>query len=245
MERLGHLLARNSRSTTVGISETVLAALIGASATMVTAMFHLVSSFKSQSTDRRVKGSGIKSLLWMLALMLASAVGGFAFAEYRSQETRDETHALRMEMRQQLQTIIAATTRIEQGRGGGADDEGRRGVEGVATVVNLPACKGAQVGFATDHPNCAEQDAVQVSVCTPMPANAKVTSAEFFSRPDDSQQAWSDARVTPGQDIGGGRFAVTPVERPDADGTKQVCYSFAHWNSQKGRTLRVLVKYAM
>ena len=229
----------------MGISETVLAALIGASATMVTAMFHLVSSFKSQSTDRRVKGSGVKSLLWMLALMLASAVGGFAYAEFRSQETRDETHALRMEMRQQLQTIIAATTRIEQSRGGGpGDNDGRRGTDGVATVVNLPACKGAQVGFATDHPNCAEQDAVQVSVCTPMPANAKVTSTEFFSRPDDSQQAWNDARVTPGQDIGGGRFSVTPVERPDSDGTKQVCYAFSHWNSQKGRTLRVLVKYS-
>lgn len=229
----------------MGISETVLAALIGASATMVTAMFHLVSSFKSQSTDRRVKGSGVKSLLWMLALMLASAVGGFAYAEFRSQETRDETHALRMEMRQQLQTIIAATTRIEQSRGGiSGDSDGRRGVDGVATVVNLPACKGAQVGFATDHPNCAEQDAVQVSVCTPMPANAKVTSTEFFSRPDDSQQAWNDARVTPGQDIGGGRFSVTPVERPDSDGTKQVCYAFSHWNSQKGRTLRVLVKYS-
>ena len=229
----------------MGISETVLAALIGASATMVTAMFHLVSSFKSQSTDRRVKGSGVKSLLWMLALMLASAVGGFAYAEFRSQETRDETHALRMEMRQQLQTIIAATTRIEQSRGGiSGDSDGRRGVDGVATVVNLPACKAAQVGFATDHPNCAEQDAVQVSVCTPMPANAKVTSTEFFSRPDDSQQAWNDARVTPGQDIGGGRFSVTPVERPDSDGTKQVCYAFSHWNSQKGRTLRVLVKYS-
>jgi len=230
----------------VGISETVLAALIGASATMVTAMFHLVSSFKSQSTDRRVKGSGIKSLLWMVALMLASAVGGFAFAEYRSQETRDETHALRMEMRQQLQAIMAATTRIEQSRGGGSgDNDGRRGTDGVATVVSLPACKGGQVGFATDHPNCAEQDAVQVSVCTPMPANAKVTSAEFFSRADDSQQPWNDARVTPGQDIGGGRFAVTPIERTDSDGTKQVCYGFAHWNSQKGRTLRVLVKYGV
>jgi len=230
----------------VGISETVLAALIGASATMVTAMFHLVSSFKSQGTDRRTKGGGVKSLLWMLALMLASAVGGFAYAEYRSQETRDETHALRMELRQQLQTIIAATTRIEQGHGSvSGNSDGRRGADGVATVVNLPACKGAQVGFATDRPNCAEQDAVQVALCTPMPANAKVTSAEFFSRPDDSQQAWNDARVTPGQDIGGGRFAVAPVERPDSDGTKQVCYAFSHWNSQKGRTLRVLVKYGV
>ena len=236
----------------MGISEPVLAALIGASATIVTAMFHLVSSFKSQSGDRRTKGGGIKSLLWMLALMLASAVGGFAYAEFRSQETRDETHALRTELRQQLQTIIAATTRIEQSRGGGAgDSEGRaaedrrRGAEGIAAVVNLPACRGAQVGFATDRPSCVEQDAVQVAVCAPIPANAKVTGAEFFSRPDDSQQAWTETRVTPGQDIGGGRFAATPVERPDSDGTKQVCYPFAHWNSQKGRTLRVLVRYSV
>ena len=40
-----------------------------------------------------------------------------------------------------------------------------------------------------------------------------------------------------------GRFAETHFERPDGEGTRLVCQSFAHWNSQKGRAVRILVRY--
>jgi hypothetical protein len=65
---------------------------------------------------------------------------------------------------------------------------------------------------------------------------------ELFARPDDSQQPWNEARVAAGEDLRGGRFATSHFERLDADGSKQVCQSFAHW-SDKGRAVRILVRY--
>jgi hypothetical protein len=109
--------------------------------------------------------------------------------------------------------------------------------------VALPACKGAQVGFATTRGPCAEQDAVQVAVCAPVPASARVTAVELFARADDSQQPWTEARMTAGQVAAAGRFADNYFERPDSDGTRLVCQNFAHWNSDKGRAVRILVRY--
>jgi hypothetical protein len=68
---------------------------------------------------------------------------------------------------------------------------------------------------------------------------------ELFARPEDSQQPWAEARVTAGQDLGGGRFATSHFERADADGTRQVCQPFAHWSSDKARTVRILVRYVI
>ena len=101
----------------MGISETVLAAMIGAIATIGTAIFQLVINWKKQAGDRRVASKGgIRSLLWVVTLMLASGVGGFAYSEYLSQGRREETHELRQELRQQLQTLAASTSRLEQVR---------------------------------------------------------------------------------------------------------------------------------
>src|SRR5687767_6136637 len=91
-------------SSSVGVSETVLAAMIGAGATVFTALFQIITSFRSASADRRTaKRGGFRSLMWTLAMILAAGVGGFAYSEYRSLQARDETHALRTELQSQLQ----------------------------------------------------------------------------------------------------------------------------------------------
>jgi hypothetical protein len=48
--------------------------------------------------------------------------------------------------------------------------------------------------------------------------------------------------VTAGQDLRGGRFAGSHFERPEADGSREVCQSFSHW-SGTARTVRILVRY--
>jgi hypothetical protein len=223
----------------MGVSETILAAMIGAGATLFTAVFNLVSAFRKSSGDRRTVRSSFRSLMWMLALMLAAGVGGFAYAEFRAQQSRDEDRALRVELQQQMQALAQSTARLEQLRlpapGGTVTDS--------AATVNLPACKGAQVGFATQRGPCTEQDALHVTVCAPVPAAARVTAVELFARPEDSVQAWADARVAAGQEIAAGRFTGTHFERPDGEGGKLVCQSFAHWNSDKGRAVRILVRF--
>jgi hypothetical protein len=229
------------------VSETVLAAMIGAGATVFTALFQIISSFRSAGTERRsAKGGGLRSLMWTLALVLAAGVGGFAYAEYRSQQSRDETRSLRAELQSQLQALQASTARLEQMRFASADPAQAGGASATSNtaLVTLPACKGSQVGFATQRAACGEHDALQVAVCAPVPASAQVTGVELFSRPEDAQTPWQDARILPGKDVGSGRFAETHVERAEGDqGSKLVCQSYSHWGD-KGRTVRILVRYS-
>ncbi len=237
----------------MGLSETIMAAMIGAVATVFTATFQLMLNWRNATKEQQRRGhGGLRSFLWMLALMAAAAVGGFAYAEYRAQGSRGEAVVLREELQRELHALTTSTDRLEKltaaasGQPEAAATEQRqRGLEGIAAMVTLPACKGAQVGFATQRPNCTEQDALQVAVCTPVPAGASVTAVELFARPEDSHQPWTEARVSAGQDLGGGRFATSHFERADADGTRQVCQPFAHWSSDKARTVRILVRYVI
>jgi hypothetical protein len=239
---------------TVGLSETLLAAMIGATATVGTALFNLYLSWRRQAADRRVSSKGrSRSLVWTLALMFASAVGGFAYSEYLGQGRRDETHALRLELQQQTQTLASSAARLEQVRLNAQtvmDDQTRlaearrRGVEGVEALVQLPPCKG-RVTVGAEHPACAEADAQRVAVCAVIPASAQVTEVQFFTRPEDSQQPWGESRVVSGQDAGSARFLDAPIERANTESTKQVCYNFTHWGGDNGRSARIIVRYRM
>jgi hypothetical protein len=188
----------------------------------------------------------------LLMVVLGSAVGGYAYSQYRSQQTREETHALRLEIQQQLHILETTTAKLEQIRLNAVTAvdpqsanaaERRRGVEGVPALLLIPACKTAQAGGNATH-GCSESEALRVSVCAVIPAAAQVSEVQLFARPDDSQQPWSQSRVSAGQDAGNAKFVDAPVERP-GDGGKEVCHGFASWSSDKGRVARILVRYTL
>jgi hypothetical protein len=239
----------------VGISETVLAAMIGAIATVGTALFQLIMNWRKQSGDRRVttKG-GVRSLLWVVTLMLASGVGGFAYSEYLGQGRREEAHELRQELQQQVQTLAASTAKLEQVRLNAesmADaqsrraEDRRRGLDGVEGLIQLPACKGKAAGSGAERPTCAESDAQRAAVCAVVPASATVTEVQLFTRPDESQQPWNESRVIVGLDAGSAKFIDGSFERGHTDATKEVCFNFASWNAEKARTARIVVRYTL
>jgi hypothetical protein len=223
--------------------------MIGATATVGAAIFQLIIHWRKQSGDRRTTAKGgFRSLLWMLTLMLASAVGGFAYSEYLGQERRDETHQLRQELQQQLATLASSTAKLEQVRLNAQSmtdtqvrqaEERRRGADGVEGLVQLPACKAR--GTAA----CSENDAQRVAVCAVVAAGAQVTEVQLYTRPEDSQQSWNESRVEASQDAGKARFTDAPFERTHTEGSKEVCVNFAHWAADKGRSARILVKYSI
>jgi len=229
----------------MGLSDPVLAAMIGASATLVTASVQLVGAFMKAGPERRSPKSRMRSFGWMLVLMLAAGVGGFAYAEFRAQETRDETRLLRHDLQQQTQLLAASTARLQQIQAAQAarSDAGSSTVGSALAMASLPACRGTAMGFSTQRPACTEQEALQIAVCAAIPAAAQVIAVEPYDRLDDSQVAWAQARATPGQDAQSGRFAEAQFERPDGDNTKMVCRTFSQWHSDKGRTVRMLVRY--
>jgi hypothetical protein len=222
--------------------------MIGATATIGTAIFQLIVNWRKQAGDRRVAKSGTKSFLWVVALMLASGVGGFAYSEYLSQARREDDRALHLEMQQHLQSLAASTAKLEQmqlsvqtvaDRETRQTEERRRGAEGVEALAQVPACKARQGGA------CAEGDAARVAVCAAVPAKAQVTEVQLFTRSEESLQPWGESRVTTGQDAGNAKFLDGPVERFNTESTKQVCYTFAHWGTDKGRTARIVVRYTL
>ena len=94
----------------LNLSDPVLAAMIGAGATMVTALIQLRLSWRKELRERE-RGQPISRksrrgpVLFVFALMIASAVGGFAGSQYLMVWRNGERDALREEMRLKLAEI--------------------------------------------------------------------------------------------------------------------------------------------
>jgi hypothetical protein len=235
----------------VGLSDSVLAAMIGAAATIGTALFQLIHNWRAQAAgERKGKRGGFRSLMMLLLIMVASAVAGYALSEYHAQTLRDDTHALRQELSQQVKLLEASTARLEL-VSRVSDDQTlasalrRQGNDGIEAMVQVPACKGMQMAFTSERTACTESDALRIAVCAAVPAKAKVSEVLLFSRPDNAQTPWAESHVTVGQEAGGARFVDPPIERANTESTKQVCSTYTHWASDKAHTARIVVKYAL
>src|SRR5882672_5324139 len=132
----------------MSMSDPVMAALIGASATFATALFQLLINARRQAAERAAgKPASRKTGNWLaiFALMLASVVGGYALSEYQTFRDRVDDKVLRQEMQSRLRDIGNAAVRLERaGLQTDADAklavERRRGAEGVVAVIGLPLC---------------------------------------------------------------------------------------------------------
>jgi len=116
-------------------------------------------------------------------------------------------------------------------------------MEGVAALIEVPACASAQSGTETSA-TCTEARAIQVAVCASIPLSAIVTDVQVFTRAADATQSWAESKVQPGQDSGSAKFVDTFYERAQGE-AKEVCQRFMHWSSQKPRLARILVKYTI
>src|SRR5678815_3088689 len=91
----------------MGLSETILAAMIGAVATASRALFQLFMAWRPRTVDSRPKkGTTARSLLSILALMVASAAGGFLYSEFLKQRNAEDLRAMRDELKD-MRALIA------------------------------------------------------------------------------------------------------------------------------------------
>src|SRR3954467_6129689 len=74
----------------MGISETIVAAIIGALATMLTAIVQLVRNRAPSDGRPKPKKSRMRSALATIALMIGCIVGGYAWSALRAVSARDE-----------------------------------------------------------------------------------------------------------------------------------------------------------
>src|SRR5690349_20818866 len=86
----------------MGLSETIVAAMIGAAATVGTALFQLLMAFKARGkADVKPKrGTTLRSVFAVVALMAASAAGGFLYSQLLREHEREDLRAMRQELRE-------------------------------------------------------------------------------------------------------------------------------------------------
>jgi hypothetical protein len=241
------------------LSETILAAMIGALATVTTALFQLYTGFKQSrksSVDVRPnkKGSSpMRSMLAVLALMVASAAGGFLYSEFMKQRSAEDMRAMRTEL-QELRSLIAtgrdavkaqaqeaAATREPEPKPQAAMTMAaamQTVSERVESVVYVPACRATNPTEA-----CGEQDAQRIALCGTIPAYARVEQIQLFAQPDAMQHPWDRHQATFEQDLGGARFTGKSFEYAQGADLKAVCVNFTQWSSEHPHIARIVVQF--
>ena len=235
-----------------------MAAVIGAVATFVTAVIQLTANARRHAAERAAgkPPSPRKSGSWLTTflLVLAAVVGGYGLSEYQTYSQRGDDRVLREEMQMRLRDLSAAAVRLERAGLEKNDQteadarlavERRRGAAGVAAIISVPPCRAPKSGLAQAPAACAEAEALRTTLCAAVPASATVIEVQMFTRLEDAQQPWDEARVLAGHDAGAARFVDAWFERAQGNESKEICQHFANWNSQKGRSARILVKYTL
>ncbi|HEY6643487.1 hypothetical protein [Povalibacter sp.] len=243
----------------MGLSETILAAMIGAVATVGTALFQLLTAFRAKGrTDIKPKrGTTLRSIVAVLALMVASAVGGFLYSQFLQHRSGEDIRAMRQELRE-LRDLTAARV-LERNQSpqladsAAADPVGHPPLSAAAPVIPtrlepengiaesiayVPACRAAAT--STD---CDESSAQRIALCGTVPAHARVSSIQLFAQPDAVQHPWDQYAVALEADAGGARFAGQTFEYAQGPSARAVCVNFLQWSSQHPHIARIVVQY--
>jgi hypothetical protein len=221
--------------------------MIGAIATVSGALFQLFMAWRSRSKvdSRPKKGTTARSLLSILALMVASAAGGFLYSEFLKQRNAEDLRAMRDELKDLRSLIAQGRDQVHASDAPGAQPAGMvmpiamEGVEdSVESIVYVPACRRTDAATA-----CAETDAQRIALCGTVPAYARVDRIELFAQPDAVQHSWEAHKATFEQDLGGARFTGKLFEYAQANELKAVCVNFMQWSSEHPHIARILVQY--
>ena len=155
----------------MGVSETILAAMIGAAATISTAIVQLLRSRSLH--DSRPRRSRIRSCISIAALMLASGAAGFAYSELRALDVRGEIAALRRDVRGQAPAYVASpiTNAASQRSTDG-------GVASVEAIAQLPPCVSTATD-ATPVTACSDATVQRVALCATLPEGARSGAAHL------------------------------------------------------------------
>ena len=246
------------------MSDSVIAAIIAGTATL-SASFLQLRSAALRDAGKPGAAARRKNRLQRIVFLVivgGSVVSGFAFSQWLTQGERAAQGALQKELQARIAEVSHTAGELEATRAAERSEIEtgvlrRIGGDGVAVAATVPACRAGAAaaaagttpvstpGAATPVRACSEADATPVTLCATIPAGATVTEVALFSRLDDTQTAWSASRFLPGQESAQARFADKYSETAPEAGTRQVCQTFAHWDTEHARVVRVLVRYSL
>ena len=140
----------------MGISETIIAAIIGALATMATAIIQLIRNRAPSDGRPKPKKNRMRSVLATVALMIGCIVGGYAWSALRAVSAKEElTATMQAEFTRQFsefaarQSQRAAAAARSRRRDRGKQRRSRRG-RSARTPASLPPQRAVRGGGSGD-----------------------------------------------------------------------------------------------
>jgi hypothetical protein len=229
----------------MGLSETIVAAIIGALATMATAIVQLIRN--RAPSESRPKRNRTRSVLATIALMIGCIVGGYAWSSLRAVKAKEERSA---EFQAELAAYEArrdaqlAAARAESAKAAAAAVGAHTSDTGSAeALANLPACRIVAQPEEVGPVSCTDQSAHRIALCTAIPAAAAVSNLRVQARVPGSEQPWAE-RDAGATILGNLHTGAATNEYPVDPDRKSVCLDVSNWSVEDTLAVRLIVEYA-
>lgn len=228
----------------MGLSETIVAAIIGALATMATAIVQLIRNRAPEGS--KPKKNRMRSLVATIALMIGCVVGGYAWSSLRAVSANQELRAtMKAEFSEQFAALAARREQAEAEQAAQAAAlPATHGEAGTAeSLAHLPPCRlnahPDEVGPVT----CSDSVAQTISLCATVPSAAQTTNMRVQARVPKSESPWQE-RDAGAPTLGSLRISEAPVEYPVSADQRSVCLDVSNWSVEDTLAVRVIVDYA-
>lgn len=231
----------------MGLSETILAAIIGALATMGTAIFQLIRN--RAPSESRPKKNRTRSVIATIALMIGCIVGGYAWSALRAVSAKEEiASAMEEQYKKQFAEFIASqglkSAPAMSADGSGGAMPARNGETGSSeAVAHLPPCR---VNAAPDEVGpvlCTERVAQRIELCATLPLATHTTNVRLEARVPKSESAWL-ARDAGAATVGSVHVNGDPNEYAVSADRRSVCLDVSNWSVEDTLAVRITVDYA-
>ena len=234
----------------MGLSETIVAAIIGALATMATAIVQLIRNRAPTDGRPKPKKNRMRSVLATIALMIGCIVGGYAWSALRAVSAKEELQAtMQAEFTRQFAEFAAhqnSTGTAMAGTGGdgnGAAISAHNHDAGEAqSLAHLPPCRISAQSADAGPVTCSESVAQPVTLCAAIPAGAEATNVRLQARVPKSESPWLE-RDAGAPTLGSLHIGAATSEYPVSPELRSVCLDVANWSVEDTLAVRLTVEY--
>ena len=228
----------------MGLSETIVAAIIGALATMATAIVQLI---RNRAPDQsRPKKNRMRSLLATIALMIGCIVGGYAWSALRAVSAKEELQAtMQAEFTRQFAEFAArqsAPAAPAPGSDGAAVAANNAGAGKSEAVAQLPPCRITAHADEVGPVTCTDRIAQSIALCAAVPASSETTAVHVQARVPGSEAAWEE-RDAGAATLGSLHIGNAPTESPISPEQRAVCLDMANHSVEDTLAVRLIVEY--
>jgi len=225
----------------MGISETIVAAIIGALATMLTAIVQLVRNRAPSDGRPKPKKNRMRSVLATIALMIGCIVGGYAWSSLRAVSSKEELAAT---MEAEFTKQFAALAARQNPASDPTTISARNGETGSAeSLAHLPPCRIHTQPDDVGPVTCTDAAAQPIALCASIPSAAHATNVRVQARVPKSESPWLE-RDSGAPTLGSLHIAPATAEYPVSPDQKSVCTDVANFSVEDTLAVRVIVEYA-